>query len=113
MFKNVIPGRKSKSGQFIYNYYSKRFKFNPEDYPKLTTIASQDNCDDFSIRHVIEEKESGIICPAGSFADTSSTPEKISKEKALPDGYIKYSSGIYWLFRDNNTSGSAGGVKYF
>ena len=34
MFKNVIPGRKAKSGQFIYNYYSKRFKFNPEDYPK-------------------------------------------------------------------------------
>ena len=39
MFKNVIPGRKAKSGQFIYNYYSKRFKFNPEDYPKLTSIA--------------------------------------------------------------------------
>ena len=93
MFKNVIPGRKSKSGQFIYNYYSRRFKFNPEDYPKLTTIASQDNCDDFSIRHVIEEKDSGIICPSGSFADINSTPEKILKEKGIIIGTIRMGFG--------------------
>ncbi|MGP1587877.1 MAG: DUF6938 domain-containing protein [Treponemataceae bacterium] len=93
MFKNEIKGRKANSGKFVYKHYARKYKFNPKDFPKLTTISSLENCNDFGIRHIVENHNEKIICSPGSFADGNSETQPIIQEKGIVIGTIRMGFG--------------------
>lgn len=93
MFDNEIKGGKSRSGKLLYAHYKRKYHFDKNAYPHLTSIASLTDCDDFAIRHIIEHHSNKIVCPPYSFADPNSEMQDIRSENAIVLGTIRMGFG--------------------
>ncbi len=63
VYKNVITPSKARQADFLFNYYAKKNKFNPDDFPLLTTVPYKYGYEDFGLMSIVEQTSNMPVVP--------------------------------------------------
>ncbi len=80
IYGNEISAKDAMKSDAMFAYYARKNKFNPSEYPHLTTIPYKNGYDDFGLMSIVEQKPGLDIIP-------------IKKDKAVLLGTMRMGFG--------------------